>query len=228
MKKTLLTLLVLAPFTAHAAPITYGSSVTFASDYAFRGISQTDESLALQADITAEYGSVWGSTVDFNNTEAGSLEVDLAAGYTHALSNEVDLDAGVIHYTYPGSDSDLKYDYTELFVSLSTGFSLFNSSLSFNYSPEYFGESGEFYYYNVAVDKEVRENLTLAASVGYSDIDENITFGTPDYTDWSVGASYALDQDFNVSLNYVDTDLSKSECADGCEARVILSVSKAF
>ena len=53
-------------------------------------------------------------------------------------------------------------------------------------------------------------------------------FGVPDYYDWSVGLGYNL-EGFDLSVQYIDTDLDEpSECADGCDQRVIFGISRSF
>lgn len=236
MKKVLLaTALFVAPFaTAQAeSPFTYSSSFTFASDYVFRGISQSDEGMALQGDFSVEhesglYASLWGSTIDFNNNNAGSIEVDATVGYGFELPENIGADVGVIQYMYPGSDDSLNYDYTEFFAALDRDFGETNVSVGVNYSPEYFGKSGSFFYYSAAASMPVMDKLETYATVGYSDIDDNNAFGTPDYTDWSIGLDYELGDGFSVGLAYVDSDLDKADCADGCEARGVFTLSRSF
>ncbi len=227
----------MAPLAATAeemtSPITFGTATTLVSDYAFRGISQSDEGMALQGEFSAEhesglYGSIWASSIDFNNNNAGSIEVDATIGYGMDLGADFTLDLGAIQYMYPGSDDSLNYDYTEMFVALGRDFGKVSTSIGINYSPEYFGKSGEFFYYSAGASMDITERFSIAASIGYNDIDDNATFGTPDYTDWSLGVEYDLGEGFAAGLTYVDTDLEKADCADGCEGRGILSLSRSF
>ena len=44
--------------------------------------------------------------------------------------------------------------------------------------------------------------------------------------DWGIGITSNV-EGFDVGLRYIDTDLDEpDECADGCDQRVILSISK--
>ncbi len=82
-------------------------------------------------------------------------------------------------------------------------------------------------YYSANVDVPLPKDFTVSAHIGYQDIDDEAAFGVPDYMDWSVGLGYNL-KGFDLSLSYVDTDLSKSECSDGCDSRVIFGISRSF
>ncbi len=66
------------------------ANVGFFSDYVFRGVSQTDEAMSIQGGFDYEHetglhAGVWGSNVDFNNAQDGSLELDITAGYAMKL-----------------------------------------------------------------------------------------------------------------------------------------------
>src|SRR5262245_476819 len=86
-------LAVAGPAAAQEDPaVAFSGSIAIASDYTFRGISQTLEDPAVQGGITGAGGPVyfglWGSNVDFGETFAAgddelagaTAEVDLFAG----------------------------------------------------------------------------------------------------------------------------------------------------
>jgi len=67
----------------------FGASVTLASDYVFRGISQTDQDPAVQGSFDYKhplgvYLGVWASNVD-ENVSKGNIEIDYYGGYTKEL-----------------------------------------------------------------------------------------------------------------------------------------------
>ncbi len=208
------------------------ANVGFVSEYSFRGIAQSDEQPAVQggfdvAHSSGLYAGVWGSNVDFNDDDQAHLEVDLYAGYSGSFKG-LSYDLGAIYYAYPGADDSLDYDFYELSFALGYDFEIFSTSASVNYSPEYFGNSGDALYYAANVDVPLVYDITLSGHVGYQTIDDNDAFGVPDYTDWSIGLGYNL-KGFDISLAYIDTDLDEpSECSDGCAERIILSVSRSF
>jgi len=223
MKKLLLTTTLLASFAVPAMAEGVSGNLTFTTDYVFRGVSQTDEAAAIQGGFDYEHGNglhagVWGSNVDFNDTRDGSMELDIYAGF----GNEVgafSYDVGGIYYMYPGAESELDYDFWEAYVSAGYDFDAFAVSASINYSPEFFGDTGDAVYYAAGVDVPLPHDFGLSAHVGYQDIDEST-----DYTDWSVGVSKTW-LEFDWAATYTDTDL---DAADIDDARVVFSVGKTF
>lgn len=239
MKKQMLaavsSLLILpfaAPAQANDLNLDVSGNVGFVSEYSFRGIAQSNEHIALQGgfDVAHDsglYAGVWGSNVNFNDGDEASLETDLYAGYSGSIEG-VSYDVGLIYYAYPGADSSLNYDFWEGSFAVGYDFGTFATSASVNYSPEYFGESGEAEYYAINVDVPLPYEVALSAHFGHQEIEDNAAFGTPDYNDWSVGLGYNL-KGFDLSVQYVDTDLDEpGECADGCSERVIVGVSKSL
>lgn len=228
--------LALSPLSAHAAMddfnIETSANVGFVTEYSFRGIAQSDEHMAVQGGFDISHGSglyagVWGSNVDFNDGDEASVEVDVYGGFSNAIGG-LSYDVGVIYYAYPGADPQREYDFVEGSLAVGYDFELFSASASFNYSPDYFNESGDAQYYAAGVDVPLPMDVTLSGHVGFQEIDNNAAFGTPDYTDWSVGLGYNY-EGFDLSLQYIDTDLDEpGECADGCDGRVIFGVSRSF
>jgi uncharacterized protein (TIGR02001 family) len=231
-----LSALALAPFSAHAAMDDYDieitSNVGLVTEYSFRGIAQSDEHMAIQGGFDVSHGSglytgVWASNVDFNDGDEASIEVDVYGGFSNAVG-KFNYDVGVIYYAYPGADPQREYDFVEGAVSVGYDFDLFSASASLNYSPDYFGESGDSQYYAFGVDVPLPKDVSLSGHVGYQEIDNNTAFGVPDYTDWSLGLGYNY-EGFDLSLQYIDTDLDEPrECADGCDGRVIFGISRSF
>lgn len=214
-------------------PGTFSANIGMVTEYSFRGIQQSDERPAVQGGFDWSHDSgiylgIWGSSVDFNDGDQAQAEFDLYGGITHEFG-KLTLGAGVIYYAYPGAASNLNYNFVEALVSAGYDFGIASAKAQVNYSPNYFGDSDDAVYYagDVTVPLPLPADLSLKGHVGYQTIDRNANFGVPDYTDWSIGVGMAL-AGFDLSLSYVDTDLSKSECADGCDARVIFGVSRSF
>jgi len=113
MKKTLIATAMLA--TTSVAQAEISANVAMASDYVFRGLSQTDNQMALQGGFDYEHDSglyigTWASNVsqDFFNEDGSNdpqLEVDLYAGYSGEIG-VIGYDVGYLRYQYPvGIDS---------------------------------------------------------------------------------------------------------------------------
>lgn len=230
--------LVLIPAISHAAGADWDAEISanvgFVTEYSFRGIAQSDENMAVQggfdlAHDSGFYAGVWGSNVDFNDGDEANVEVDVYAGHSGEIGG-MSYDVGVIYYAYPGADSALNYDFWEGAISLGYDFDAFAASVSFNHSPEYFGDSGDAQYYALDVEVPLPAELTLSGHLGYQSIDDEVAFGIGDdtYTDWSVGLGYSVGG-FDLTLDYLDTSLDEpGDCADGCEERVIFGVSRSF
>jgi len=227
---------LLLPSISHAdeanASLKFSGNVGFFSEYVFRGISQSDESPALQGGFDVEHESglhagIWGSSVDFNDGDEAHLETDIYGGYA-ANINQFHYDIGGIYYAYPGADSNLNYDFFEIYGAVGYDFKKFSLSGSVNFSPDYFAESGNAVYTAATIEAPIYEALSASAQIGYQSIEDNAAFGVPDYTDWSLGLNYNYN-DFDFSLKYTDTNLNEpTECADGCDARIIFGISKSF
>jgi len=235
MKKFLLTTTCILAMPAMASasdyqiPGEFSSSVAFVSDYVFRGVTQTNENPAVQASIdyshdSGFYAGIWGSNVDFADA---NLETDLYAGFSGELKNGLSWDIGGIYYVYPGADSSNDFDFFEAAIAVGYDFDVASVSASVNYSPEFFGDSGDATYTAAYVDVPLPYDVSLSGHVGYQAIDDEATFGLPDYTDWSLGLGYSV-SGFDLSVSYVDTDLSTSECSDGCDSKAVFSISRSF
>lgn len=236
MRTALLTTALLAALpvagVAHAEESPFSANVSLVSDYAFRGISQTDERPALQggfdyAHASGLYAGVWGSNVswlaDAADDVSNSLELDLYAGYAGEAGG-IGYDVGLLQYYYPGSygsayrASAEKPHTLEGYLGLSWEFLSFKYSYSFT---DLFGitNSDGSQYYDLGAEVDVGGGFTLGAHAGYSDIKNG-----DDYTDWKIGVTKELGG-FDVGLHYVDTDINNSDLAD---ERVVASVSKSF
>ena len=102
------------------------ANVSFASDYIWRGMTQTDApAISGGFDYAAEngfYAGIWRSNVNFGGG-AGS-ELDLYFGYGFEVGS-IGVDVGYIEYTYPENVEDLDFDETYV------GFSYGDLGLSF-------------------------------------------------------------------------------------------------
>ena len=116
MKKLLLLVGILAmpSFAAVSA------NVAFASDYVWRGMTQSDGP-AIQGgfDFEAEsgfYAGIWGSNVNFNDG-AGS-ELDYYFGYGFSVG-DLGIDIGYVAFDYPKNKTGL--DFEEIVLGFSLG-----------------------------------------------------------------------------------------------------------
>ncbi len=214
---------------AFAQEVTVSGNVALTTDYAFRGISQTDQSPAIQGGLDLSAGSfylgTWASNINFG-TGGANLELDVYGGYKFA-AGPVNFDVGIIGYLYPSAaDDGAELDYWEGYVKPSIALSdSFTLGGAIYYSPEFTGESGDGFYYEVNGAFTVNPSLSFSGAVGMQSVDtDGFFFGEDEYTTWNVGGTYnALGLGFD--LRYVGTDIDDVEIAD---SRVIFSVKKAM
>ncbi len=108
-------------------PCTLSANVALATEYVFRGISQTSEGAAIQGgfDVTCGvfYAGVWASNLDWGPAFRpgpddfvtwASIELDAYGGIKGKLLGRFTYDLGVIYYSYPNS--------TQNFLPTTTGF----------------------------------------------------------------------------------------------------------
>ena len=233
---TVATALFVGASTAMAAPEISGN-VTLTSDYRFRGISQSNDDIAIQGgfDIAFENGiylGTWGSSVDFGTADGdgfdGTLELDYYAGWSMETESGVGVDVGYLYYDYPGDDG-AEGDYQEIYGSVS----FFDITLGGAYSDDYYGETENFFYYYADYSLGFGDNFSLDLHIGYNDLDEDggyLSDGADSYIDYSVGvtASY-LSVDW--SLAWVGTDLDGEEyfgLDDLVDDTLVFSISKSM
>lgn len=120
-------------------PVTVSGSVTLASDYRFRGVSQTNKEVAVQGGATVAhesglYGGFWGSNLAGWGTFGGAnLELDLFAGYKVPIGDGGALDVGLTWYMYPGGADET--DFFEPYAKLSGTAGPFNVTAGVAYAP---------------------------------------------------------------------------------------------
>jgi uncharacterized protein (TIGR02001 family) len=214
---------------------TVSGNVALTSDYRFRGISQSDESAAIQGGFDAEFGpgfyvGAWGSSVDFDSNDGydGSLELDYYGGWTMPIGDtDFSVDIGYIYYDYPG-DNGSDGDYQEVYL----GGAWKGLSLQVNYSDDYYAGTDDFYYVSAGYSHSFSDHLSLDLHVGYNKLEENGGFLSSDednYTDYSVTLGYAI-AGVDLSVAYVGTTLDENDVfgTDWAEDTAIFTISKSL
>lgn len=227
------------PIMAHADesgashPVTVSGTAALTSDYRFRGVSQSDGGMAVQAGVQARhqsgvYAGAWASNLAGWGTFGGAnMELDLIAGYTAALGDSTSLDAGLTWYMYPGGASDT--DFAEPYLKLATTRGAMTLTAGVAYAPRQYalanvsnapdsrGQKEDNLYLwgdgSLAIGgTPVVAKGHLGHSNGNPGLGPNGTSVAPTgaYWDWSLG----LDANWrNVTFNvsYVDTDITRAE-----------------
>ncbi|HEX6859787.1 MAG TPA: TorF family putative porin [Caulobacteraceae bacterium] len=199
-------------------------NVGIASDYVFRGFTQTmeDPEVFGGVDVTSGmfYAGAWASNVDFGDeTDA---EVDLYAGLTPTLG-PVSANFGVIYYGYVNAPDGTDYDYVELKAAGSVPVGPATLGAAVFYSPEFFGKTGEAWYEEVNASFSPTDKITIGGAFGHQDVEL-----AGDYNTWNLGATVAINDMFSVDARYHDTDLDDAVCEDVCDARGVVTLKAAF
>jgi uncharacterized protein (TIGR02001 family) len=102
--------------------ITVSGSASIASDYRFRGVSQSDRNTTVQGGIIIGHDSGWyvggwaSSLAGWGTFGGANMELDLIGGYKAALAGNATLDIGLTWYMYPGGAD--KTDFAEPYAKL--------------------------------------------------------------------------------------------------------------
>jgi len=203
-------------------PVTVSGSVGLVSDYRFRGVSQSDQDLAVQGGVTIAHKSgfyigTWASNLAGWGTFGGSnTELDLIGGFKTAIGSGA-LDVGLTWYMYPGGASET--DFAEPYAKLSGPVGPLSLLAGVAYAPKQ-QALGRWYFTGAAAAAGVYDDpgdkednlylwgdataalpttpLTAKAHIGYSDgnrgLGPNATSVAPTgtYWDWMLGVDYAV------------------------------------
>lgn len=215
---------------AGVAQAQFSATVTGATEYDFRGISQSARDPAIQGslDYALSNGlsfSVWASNVDFRND--ASAEVDYIAAFSHDLREGLAFTSGLVFYAYPGSD-DVN-DYVEVYVGLDTEKWSFKQWYSDNF---YRLDQGNAWYFEGNGTYPMPHDFSLLLHVGYSwgeywrDGD-----GGGSLFDFSVGVGYTI-HNFELALKVTGTDASGEQKVrtdlNNNEPRLMFTIATTF
>jgi uncharacterized protein (TIGR02001 family) len=244
MKKLILAVAVMGAFAtsvqaqeAATPEHTFTGNMTVATDYRFRGLSQTFKEPTIQggfdyAHSSGFYVGNWNSNVDTSAINNGNIEMDFYGGYKFAIAPDLTGDVGVLHYYYPGAAtaSGKTINTTEVYVG--AAYKWFSAKYSHTTS-DFFGvdNSKGSGYLDLGAAFEVAEKTTLSFHVGRQKVAHN---GASDYTDYKVGIA----RDFGfatISLAAIGTNakddlpLTKNgKTKKTGDTTAVLSISKTF
>jgi len=207
---------------AASAQAEISANVTMATDYTFRGISQTGERGAIQGGFewsgqSGIYAGLWASNINFGGD--ASTEMNYYAGFAGETAGGLGYDIGIIYLDY---ENEPELDYIEYAL----GFSYMDFSAGVIYANE-FGDGGpKYFYYYVGYDMALTEDFSLGFNLGYSYTDEDDFWeeGEDTYWDYGITLGYsAFELDF--ALAFIGTSLNDFDEADN---RIVFSISKDF
>lgn len=204
-------------------PIDLSFNVGAATEYVFRGVSQTNENPQAFAGIDATlwgigYAGAWISNVDFGNRTDG--EYDLYAGVRPTVG-PVSIDLGVIYYGYINAPSGSDQDYVELKAAASVPAGPATLGAAIYWSNDFFGGTGNATYYEINGAMPFAEKFMMSGAIGRQEVDYD-----GDYSTWNVGIGYSFNDVLGFDLRYHDTD--EHRFGKLYDSRVVLGLKAAF
>lgn len=225
-----------APVSAASLPGSISGKLSFATDYIFRGISQTQEKPQLLGQVTWShdsglYSGVWSSNTHFGGP-GNSIEIDPFIGFARDIGDTSwSYDVGYWHYHYPGARSNI--DYGEYYGILSYAVGRLTMEASLWYAPDYFGD--DFFgdepslAYHGTLTYALPRDYSLSLRAGEQTFDEPDGLRNQDYVYYVLTASKTWD-DVTFELAAHDTDNVRSDlaAADQADSRLVARLSFTF
>jgi uncharacterized protein (TIGR02001 family) len=229
--------------TAPPPALTVSGSASIASDYRFRGVSQSDQEMAVQGGITIAHESglyvgTWASNLAGWGTFGGAnMELDLIGGYKAKLADNATLDVGLTWYMYPGGAD--KTDFAEPYMKLTGTAGPATLTAGAAYAPKQ-QATGKWYATGTDAANGVYTNpgakddnlylwgdaaaavtgtpLTAKAHIGHSwgqnGLGPNATAVSPTGEYWDWAVGAdATWKNLTFNVSYIDTDISNREAA---------------
>ncbi len=214
------------------------ANVTLATDYRYRGISQSNEQVAVQGGFdwfheSGAYIGTWASNVDFFPTDSAfddgaSVEFDVWAGYTGGVGEKLTYDATLYYYQYPGDDID------QNFAEIGLGLNYEGFRLAYWYADSYLNLEKNNQYVEINYTADLPHNVVfkIHAGASFGEVyDDPMTLSLDEYADYSLGFLKNIGG-VDVEIAYLDTTIDGNyEVSSGHLANqdtLLLSVSKYF
>jgi uncharacterized protein (TIGR02001 family) len=226
--KTLVATALMGATAAAHAELTF--NVAAASNYYFRGVSQTTDDAAVSGGVDWGHDSGFYIGTWMSNVEFASAEVDVYAGYGGDITEDWSYDVSALWYHYPDGGN---IDYAEAAGSLSWRWITAGIAYTF------WGETDETtafdsgdIYYSLAADLPVNigEGVGLSVFGGYYtfDGDGDNDCSCDNYGHWGVSLSKDAGDFGSVSVNYEQTNEDRNSVSYDDSAKYWVGWSKEF
>ena len=225
--------------TETTSAISVSGSMTMATDYRFRGVSNSNRDPAIQGAVTfahksGAYLSLWASNADIG--AGGNVEADFFVGYILPITEKSFLDINYADVNYPGTIKEYHTDFSEFGVNYNHS-DLMKAGDYFTagvfYSPEFAFKSGTEIYLNTSYKFPVYKNIKFVSSLGYTKLEDNEQFAKAfggdgqqdDYFDYKIGLGAEV-LGLNSELVWIDNNIDSD--ANIMKGSVVFSLTKAF
>ena len=185
----------------------WGGSLGLASDYVFRGVTQSDGKPSAQGDVhyyanAGWFGGLWAASVERNAYEGKTAELNAYLGLSWPIADVWNATVAAVHYDYPWN-TGRRYSYDEVVGTAAYADRLF---LTVAASPDTsiestYGASGRraAYSYDLAFHAPLLHALSANGGIGYYDLHHLVNVG---YVYWSIGLGYDLGP-VQLQLSYI-------------------------
>lgn len=212
LKAAILAALLLAPTVSFAQEAAaeeesnFSGNAAIVTDYVFRGVSQSNNDMAIQAGLDYAFGDsgfyvgAWGSTVDFNEFASPEFEIDAYVGWGTDLGEKFNIDLMLTRYNYFGDGEGYgSIDYNEVIAK----FGMTNvATLTVGYTNDYSNSGEDATYVSLGNSWDLGNDYSINASFGRS------YFEAEEFNDWNVGITKTVGP-VEFGLNYYDTNLDE-------------------
>ena len=160
----------------------FSATLTFTTDYAFRGTSFSEFDPAIQGSFDWSYGpwfaGAWGSSTKPENS-GSTFEIDYYFGWSDTVAG-LDVTISPLLYTFPGQGGTIDDTTFELWTSWGYGFADFPGApyvqLDVNWSPRYFNDGDSALYWKPSIAFSLPNGFGLDIAYGYQDVGGLNTF----------------------------------------------------
>lgn len=189
---------IAASANSHAAG-RLGGSVALTTDYLLRGVSQSNGSPALQADLHYQTPSgwlagLWASSVDLDPEDGRTAELNVFFGYSRPLAGDWSMKLVAVHYAYPDNTPAGLYNYDELIAGATYRDLLFMTVAASPNTPHEIApgiaRDHTAFSYDLALRYPLQGTWSALGGLGYYDLKGPNGAG---YAYWSAGVGYDFD-----------------------------------
>ena len=226
------------------------STWTIASDYDFRGLTQTERDPAIQASLdyshaSGAYVGLWASNIDFGTTSSSpanpQLEVDAYGGFKKSFESGAGYDFGAVYYTYH-LDGGKDFNYLEAYAGGTyqwfSGKLFYSPKFGGNAAEDFLGKNISAWYASGDISYPLSKTFSFLAHGGYSfgDYWDKLKALTPSagqpYLDFAVGIG-ATTGYFTWTAKYINgSDLKQAKSVPNdlftSKDKVVFTVSTTF
>jgi len=220
LRSSLIVLSLVGGSAGWANELPFDATVGVASDYVYRGISQSGEDPAVNAGIKFSISDGWYARGFFSEVESrfdGNQEVEFAGGYQGAFNKDFQFNAELIYSAFTGEQNG-DSDYAEATFSIDYK-KFFKATLGF--ASDYYNTGDSSLYAEGRFNLPLHDIIKTEFYAGYNSLDDQ------------AGESYALlgvdawtyIGNIKFMLSFTDTDIDNSDNAD---SRLFVNASYQF